>query len=269
MTTTPAQDERLDRLLAQLDPARSLTAPIISDSLAAMTAQLQNEDVRAEIAAELAIPTSRTRARRVRWSVAGILIVLLGVFGGVPAAGAVSEWLAHTHTFGANFSTTKAGATTGTEADGSEWLGLDAPDINKALASLYPSYLTMPSPITRDDAIRTIIRLNHASVSTDGAGSAHVEGQVTLVRETYEAFATCAWYGDWLTADTAKDASRLQVDDAGLVAAAAFPATAGQSPTIVPYMKKWAAGAAAGNRADVEKGYQADACTDFMKGLNP
>jgi hypothetical protein len=269
MTTMPADDQRLDRLLAALDPGGSLSTPAISRPLDELALRLEREDVRDEVTRELAHPTSRTRSRRVRWTIAGLLVVILGVFGGIPAASAVSAWLAHTHTYGANFSPTKSGATRSSDSDSSEWLGLNAPDINKALATLYPSYLVMPSGVTKDDAIRTIIRLNKVSVSTDGSGTSHVYGQVTLVRETYESFAECAWYGDWLTADTAGDTSRLQTDDAGLAVAAVFPATVAASPTITPFAKMLARGAAAGDRADVEKGYQADACADFMKGLNP
>jgi hypothetical protein len=269
MTTSPIEDERLDRLLAELDPGRSFATTAVAIPLEALALRLENPDARNEAETELRRPNRRTRVRRIRWTIAGLLVVILGVFGGIPAAAAVEQWLAHTHLYGANFSTTRSDATSDSEADDSEWIGLNAPDVNKALASLYPSYLVFPKGITKDDAIRTIIGLNKSSIASDQAGAAHVLGQVSLVHETYESFATCAWYGDWLIADSAQDNARLQADDAGLATAVEFPATAQASPTIIPFERKLAEGAANGSRADVEKGYQADACADFMKGLTP
>ena len=269
MTTTPIDDERLDRILAGLDPARQFAAPALREPLEQLASLLENANTRQQLTRELARPTSRTKTRRIGWGIFGLLVIVFGAWGAVPAASAIEQWLAHTHTFGANFSPTKLGATTNTESDSSEWIGLNASGINQALAGLYPSYLKFPAGITKDDAIRTIIRLNKASVASDDAGEAHVIAQATLIHETYEAFSTCAWYGDWLTADTSHDTARLAIDNAGIEAAVYYPATLHQSPTIIPYQKKWADEAAAGDRAAIEKGYSANACSGFMEGLTP
>ena len=269
MTTTPFDDERLDRMLAGLDPAGRFAAPAIREPLHELVGRLENTETRQRLTRELSRPTSRTKARRIGWGIFGILVIVFGASGAVPAASAIEQWLAHTHTFGANFSPTKSGATTNSESDSSEWIGLDASGVNKALAGLYPSYLRFPAGITKDDAIRTIVRLNESSVASDGAGEAHVIAQSTLIHETYEAFSTCAWYGDWLTADSDHDTARLAVDNAGIEAAVYYPATLHQSPTIIPYQKKWADEGAAGDRAAIEKGYRANACSGFMEGLTP
>jgi hypothetical protein len=196
-----------------------------------------------------------------------LFVALTITFGAVPATAAVNHWLARTGLFGANFSATKSTATRDSESDTSEWIGMNATDTNKTLAALYPSYLTLPAAITKDDAIRSIIRLNTASVNSGDSRGSRVLEQTVGVHESYEFFANCAWYSDWLSADAADDSSRLSVDVDGLQTAAQFPALAAMSPEVTTRLIMFAKDAASGSRADVVEGSKELDCGDFLKGL--
>jgi hypothetical protein len=268
MTLTPASTDPLDQLLVDLDPVHSFESQEITESLDALALSLRDPRTRDLVRAQLRRTTPRQRSRRVRWTVIGLVVALTATVGGIPAAAAVSSWLAHTGTFGANRSTTKSGATTDTESDTSEWIGLNASDTNKTLAALYPSYLTLPAGITKGDAIRTIIRLNTASLGSGNPNNGQVIEQSVGIKQTYEVFANCAWYADWLTANTASDTARLARDTAGITTAANFPATAGESPEMTTRLRMYAKLAPKGNRADIERASKELECADFMKGLN-
>lgn len=267
--TAPISDEQLDGALATLDYAPAVWTPELVRGVDALASALRDEGTREITWRQLRRPTARDRVRRARWSVLGIIAVLVAGFGAAPATASVSQWLAHTGLFGTNFSHTKAGATAGTGGDTSEWIGLDATDANKALAGLYPGYLVLPAAVTRDDAIRTIIRLNVESLSSgDAASATHVEEQATGIRETYEFFANCAWYSDWLSAKSAGDAARLSTDTAGISTAAGFPALASSSPEVTTRLTMFAKDAVVGNRGDIVEAATELGCSGFLRGLH-
>jgi hypothetical protein len=256
MTETEA-DERLNREIASLDGARMLADPQIARRLHELTAILADETARARAEAEIRRATPRQRRRRVRWTVVGLLAILLGVFGGIPAAAAVERWIAHTGQFGP----------VTTESDRSEWIGLNASDTDKALASLYPSYLSFPTGVTKDGVIRWVITMNTASVNSDGAGSTHVIEQTTGIRESYEFVGVCAWDREWLAADAANDLPRITAASAGVTAAAHWPATASASPEMTRRNGHWAKLMAEGNRAAGLEDFKEMDCADLLEGL--
>jgi hypothetical protein len=255
--TPTATDQRLDRELAGLDLAPLLHDAEIVSSLAALTVALEDADARAAVERTLKQATPRQHKRRIRWTVIGLIAVIVGVFGGVPAAAAVELWLAHTGLYGP----------VTTESDNSEWIGLNASDSDKALASLYPSYLVLPDGVTKDQVISAIIRLNTASVSSGNPDNAHVIAQTTGIHETYEFLGNCVWYSAWISADEAHDQAKLAAANAGVETAANYPALAKQSPTVTTRLNVIARGAAAGNAALVKQGYAEGDCAAFAKAL--
>jgi hypothetical protein len=255
---TPASTaDPLDLELAGLDSSAARLTPTVSDRLSELVAKLEDDATRGSVVDVLKKATPRQRSRRIRWTIIGVIAALVAGVGAAPATAAVERWLAHTGQFGPKT----------TESDTSEWIGLNAPDSNKALAALYPSYLVLPPTVTKNDVIRIMLIRNSASVKSGNPEGGHVVEQVTGVHESYEFIAICAWYGDWLAADDVVDKSRLAAATAGLQTAANFPAIASASPSITVRLQRFAAGAAAGDRASVEEGYKEPGCSNFGEGF--
>jgi hypothetical protein len=256
MTPTASTDP-LDVALAQLDPSPTLIRQSVSQELDALAFELGDEQTRAQVEVMLRRTTPRQHSRRIRWTILGLVAALAVGIGAAPAAAAVQQWLAHTGQQGPKT----------TESDNSEWIGLNASDSNKALAALYPRYLVLPSTVSKDEVIRIMLKNNAASVKSGNPNGDHVVEQATGVHESYEFIAICAWYGYWLAAADSGDKARLSTATAGVNEAANFPALASQSPSITVRLQRFAAGAAAGDRASVVEGYTEANCSSLGKGF--
>ncbi|MEP6842069.1 MAG: hypothetical protein ABJA11_01025, partial [Pseudolysinimonas sp.] len=82
--------------------------------------------------------------RRRRWGWGLVVAVALAAIA-IPAGAVASSYVAHTGWFGSPNPGVTEGTQRGSEADGSEWLEITAPDFVDAAAGLMPAYITLPT----------------------------------------------------------------------------------------------------------------------------
>lgn len=227
-------DERLDdrlralgevRVDGQLDRAAELLALSLEDA-----------SIRAAAAKEF---RSARRRRGIRIATAGFFAALLTGAIAVPTT-AIGEWIsARTGTFG--------DPATSTEVDDTEWLNLSGEDLPAVIAEAYPDGLSLPPSMERDDAVAKVDEI----MARLGAEPNSI-AQEGLVTQTYEFWAICAWYDEWLSTD---DAARKDVASAWLSDPANFPSTAEHDGGgVVDHLLEVAAAATRGDREAVERG---------------
>lgn len=173
---------------------------------------------------------------------------------------AVASWTARTGIYGGE----------GTEvSDNSEWIGLDAPDAPQVIADLYPTYLTLPDGL-ESDTVAGIVGRIWGGFEGDSSGAATSTVPATVIQNSYEAVARCAWHRDWLNAEDQSDASGVSDAAAALLDAATWQATVTtDGGGIVSSLKKTAEQAKNGNRAAVLDGYEVEACNSLTGVLDP
>ncbi|MDF2046145.1 hypothetical protein [Microbacterium sp. Kw_RZR3] len=201
----------------------------------------------------------RPRRRRRRWVVPTAAIIAVFAIG-VPGVAAASGYLARTGWFGSpNPGSPEGTQPVGTEADGSEWIEIDAPDYVEVAVGLWPAQAILPPG---SDTMRFATSIAERT-ATQGEGLR----QVTGIRSEFEQYARCAWRAEWLDADALGDTARAQTAAQTLTTAATWPATvATDGGGIVDEEKLVARAATAGDRAGVEA---ADAwCGEMLAGLS-
>lgn len=229
-----SDEERLDDRLRALGEVR--VDGQLDRSVELLALSLEDEPTRAGAAKE-----SRTARRRrgVRIAVAGIFAALLTGAIAVPTT-AVGEWIsARTGAFG--------DPATSTEEDDSEWLNLSGEDLPAVVAEAYPDGLSLPPSMERHDAVAKVDEI----MARLGAEPNSI-AQEGLITQTYEFWAICAWYDEWLNTD---DTARKDVASAWLSDPANFPSTAEHDGGgVVDHMLEVAAAATRGDREAVERG---------------
>lgn len=222
------------------------------DSVRALALALEDPIVRLD-----AERTSRRRRRstRRRWALTGSLIALAGVGVAVPAA-AITSWLARTGEFG--------NPEMSTEEDSSEWIALGAEDAPQVVVGAYPDYLTLPAGVPRDAAIASV---SDVFTRLDSESGGQGRAQESLMVQTYESFALCAWTGDWLAAEKDDDSDRENL-------AAAWLSDTGNFRTLVSNdgggvtdrLMEVAAGARGGDVELMEDSYTEQVCDQLLGG---
>ncbi|WP_127791897.1 hypothetical protein [Agromyces sp. LHK192] len=215
----------------------------------ALAVQLEDETIRAEA---LRASSQRTRRRRIGALVAGVVAAVLAIGVAVPVT-AVGAWLsARTGQYG--------DPSQSTEEDGTEWLNLTGEDLPAIIDSAYPEGLQLPAGWGRVDAIErvdaTVARLGNDEDSFIQEG---------LVTTTFEFWAVCSWYDEWLVADAADESVRRGVASDWLLDESHYPSiVAHDGGGVVDRLQEVARGAAAGDRTLVEAGYGESACDGLL-----
>ena len=183
------------------------------------------------------------------------LIALAGVGVAIPAA-ALTSWLARTGEFG--------DPETSTEVDESEWIMLGADDAPQVVIEAYPDYLTLPEGVPPEAAIAGVSKI-FTRLDTESAGQGRV--QESLMVQTYESFAICAWTGDWLTAQKAADSEREDLAVEWLSDTDNFRTiVANDGGGVTDRLLSFAAGARDGDVELVETSYTQQVCDQILSG---
>ncbi|GAA1527470.1 hypothetical protein BJ978_001432 [Agromyces terreus] len=213
-----------------------------------LAVQLEDESVRSAAFGE----SRRTSRRRSGVIVASVLAAVLAAGIAVPVT-AVANWLsARTGDYG--------DTSRGTQEDNTEWLNLAGEDLPAVIAEAYPDGLQLPASLGREDAIERV----DATVSRLGSepNSFVQEGAITT---TFEFWAICAWYDEWLDADADDESARRAVASDWLLDQAHYPSiVANDGGGVVDRLQEIARSAAAGDRSLVEAGYGESACDGLL-----
>jgi hypothetical protein len=223
---------------------------VLARSAADLALRMEDEPVRAA-----ALKESRSARRRSRagFAAMGVLAAVLTTAVAVPVT-AVGEWLsARTGEYG--------DPERGTEEDATEWLNLSGEDLPAIVAEAYPDGLQLPASDGRREAIQKVDAL------MAGLGSEpNSLAQEGLITTTFEFWAICAWYDEWLIADDADDAPRRDAASQWLGDPGHYPSiVANDGGGVVDRLLEVAGGAVAGDRDLVEDGYREGACDGMLE----
>jgi hypothetical protein len=190
-------------------------------------------------------------SRRRRWRL-GVGLSILGLAIAAPAAAVgVSQWNAHTGTYGGE----------GTEiVDQSEWIAFHAADAPEAIAQLYPAgELPLPPGASDGDVISPV---SDILARIGGEGSQPVM-QETTIRLFFENGARCLWYRYWLYTDEDDDQTGRDIATAGIQESLTWPATtASLDDGADAYLREQADAATAGDRMMMVR-YYGRSCDAF------
>jgi hypothetical protein len=226
-------DEALDARLTSIDRASSLHGT--DDGLDALLHDVSS--------------SARRRPRRLKLVSAfavGALIVVGA--GALPAAAAIQSFLAQF------VEDPPPGGGTETIPD-SDWIDVEAADIDDFVASQYPDSLPLPDGVDQEAVISTV------SFSITRLGGIRQEIGVDLA---YEAYIYCRWVDVWLESDARGDAVDREYAAKIMTEATAWPAlVASDGGGVVDQQKRFAAAATNGDRTEVQAAFDANACPDW------
>lgn len=231
------------RALGALRPSSA-----VHQETAALIDSLENAALRQALEQENRRDRARARGKRV---LVGGVIALAGLTVTVPAA-ALTSWLARTGEFGDPASST--------EVDDTEWIDLAAPDAPEVVVEAYPTYLTLPTSVGRDDAIASVSRVFEKM--SDGIA------QEGLMSQTYEFFAVCAWSGEWLAAERSSDTARQDHATDWLSDPSNYPSIVEHDGGgVVDSIVERAEAGRAGDATAVEELHQIGTCKGLLEGV--
>jgi hypothetical protein len=174
-------------------------------------------------------------------------LVVVGA-GALPAAAAIQSFLAqfvHDPPPGG-----------GTETiPGSDWIDVEASDIDDFVASRYPESLPLPDGVDQESVVSTV------SFSITRLGGIRQEIGVDLA---YEAYIYCRWVDVWLESDSTGDADNRDHAAKIMTEATAWPAlVTSDGGGVVDQQKRFAAAATDLDRTGVQAAFDANACPDW------
>lgn len=246
MTSTDA--EQFDGRLRVLGDARVDDA--VARAADELAVSLEREQTRVDALRE---PHLRRRGRRGAVLAAGVFAAILTGAVAVPTV-AVGEWIAaRTGMFGDR--------SAGTESDTTEWLNLAGDDLPAIIAKAYPDGLTLPPSVEREEAVAKV-----DEIMARMGNEPNAYAQEGLLPQTYEFWAICAWYDEWLIADDLDDPERQRVASDWLGEPANFRSIAEHDGGgVIAFLLDFADGAERGERTVVERGYRAGACDSMLE----
>jgi hypothetical protein len=199
-------------------------------------------------------------AQRRRRSVVVAVTCLTVLGAGIPGVAFANGYLARTGLFGPDPNAdSHSQPVVNTEADGSEWIEITAPDYVEVAVSEWPRYATLPAGYEAEDFARRIAEDTVAQEKQQDPGVKSMR-QVTGIRGQFAIIAGCAWRAEWLDANTRGAAGRQRLAADTLTAVAHWPAiVATDGGGVVAAEEALAKAAVAGTRGQVIKlGYMCD-----------
>jgi len=189
-----------------------------------------------------AVRRARRERKRPRWGlIAGAIAATLVV--GVPAGAVAAGFMARTGWFGSpNPGDHRDHCISAevTEYDcGDEWIDLSAPDLDKVVASVYPTWMPLAPGVTREDLTARVVDISSADALTP----------VTSLRRTYESESYKDWLAAWIAANDRGDTAAQETASRVITQAADWPAiVATDGGRITDIMRAFAERIAAGDR---------------------
>jgi len=189
-----------------------------------------------------AVRRARPERRRPRWvMIAGAIAATIVV--GVPAGAAATGFMARTGWFGSPNSGDHRDQCVGagvTEYDcDDEWIDLSAPDLDKVVASVYPTWMPLAPGVTREDLTARVVSVSSADALTP----------VTSLRRAYESESYKDWLAAWIAANDRGDTAAQETASRVITQAADWPAiVATDGGRITDIMRAFAERIAAGDR---------------------
>ncbi|MET4704283.1 hypothetical protein [Frigoribacterium sp. UYMn621] len=233
-------DEDFDRLLAISDPARS---------------HVVSEETLAALLQDAGVPGRRNTIRRRRRKVLGFgfagVIVLSAAIGLPAAADVVSHFLAQTG----------RSCDSGTECgkSPSEFIDTTKSDFDLYVESVYPDWLPLAAPLTKESVISTVTARLH-----DNGGTMEASG----VEMMFENVAYCSWTDAWMVAHKKGDTTAQNHAASVMRAETKWPGLIqGDGGGLVQMQEQFAAGAEAGDAIKVIEAQIANAC-DSSRGAH-
>ena len=189
-----------------------------------------------------AVRRARPERRRPRWAmIAGAIAATLVV--GVPAGAAATAFMARTGWFGSpnpGDHRDQCADTGVTEYDcDDEWVDLSASDLDKVVASVYPTWMPLAPGVTREDLTARVVSISSADALTP----------VTTLRRTYESESYKDWLTAWIAANDRGDTAAQETASRVITDAADWPAiVATDGGRVTDIMRAFADRIAAGDR---------------------
>lgn len=233
-------DEDLDRLLAISDPARSHF--VSGETLAAL---LQDSGVPGR-----RIALRRRRRKVIGFGVAGVIVLSAAI--ALPAAADVVSHF---------FAQTGRSCDSGTECGKkpSEFIDTTKSDFDLYVESVYPDWLPLAAPLTKESVISTVTARLH-----DNGGTMEASG----VEMMFEHVAYCSWTDAWMVAHKKGDTSAQKYAASVMRAETKWPGLIqGDGGGLVAMQEQFASGAEAGDAITVIEAQVANAC-DSSSGVH-
>lgn len=147
-------------------------------------------------------------------------------------------------------------------SDRSEWIDLSAPDVPEVILEVYPDYLALPAGVPPEAAAADVTRVFDRLM---GDAERAARAQESLMVQSYEEWAICAWTAEWLDARAANDEERSDRAVAWLEEPSNFPAmVAADGGGVIDALLGFADAARSGYLDTVEDAYAMQQCEERL-----